>query len=57
MLTHPLKYIDTFAKAGSDMITVHLEAEDDPKAMLERMAAITQRTRYANWLHTLLNVM
>ena len=37
MLTHPLKYIDTFAKAGSDMITVHLEAEDDPKAMLERI--------------------
>ena len=39
MLTHPLKYIDTFAKAGSDMITVHLEAEDDPKAMLERIHA------------------
>ena len=37
MLTNPMKYIDTFARAGADMITVHLEAEDDPQEMLEQI--------------------
>ena len=29
MLTDPLKYVDAFAKAGSDHITFHIEAESD----------------------------
>ena len=29
MISEPLRYIDAFAKAGSDLITVHLEADDD----------------------------
>ena len=29
MITNPLKYIEAFAKAGADIITVHIEADDD----------------------------
>lgn len=29
MITNPLKYIEAFAKAGADIITVHVECEDD----------------------------
>ena len=29
MISHPLKYIEAFAKAGSDIISVHLECDDD----------------------------
>lgn len=35
MITNPLKYIDAFIKAGADIITVHVEAEDDTKEALE----------------------
>ena len=39
MLEHPLAYIDRFADAGSDMITVHAEAADDPATALRAIAA------------------
>lgn len=29
MISHPLDYIENFAKAGSDVITVHTECDDD----------------------------
>ena len=29
MIEHPLSYIEKFAKAGSDIITVHIEAPDN----------------------------
>ena len=29
MITHPLDYIESFAEAGSDIITVHTECDDD----------------------------
>lgn len=29
MITHPLDYIENFAKSGSDVITVHTECDDD----------------------------
>lgn len=34
MITEPIRYIDEFAKAGADIITVHLEACEDVKATL-----------------------
>ena len=34
MLTHPMKFIEPFAKAGSNLITVHIEADDDPADMI-----------------------
>ena len=30
MISHPQSYIEEFAKAGSDIITFHIEAENDP---------------------------
>ena len=39
MLEHPLAYIDRFADAGADMITVHIEAADDPETALRAIAA------------------
>ena len=30
MFTNPMEYIDVYCRAGSDMITIHAEADDDP---------------------------
>ena len=35
MITNPLKYIESFAKAGADIITVHVECEDDVSEALK----------------------
>ncbi len=37
MVQHPLKFIPAFADAGADIITVHLEAEDDTFECLEKI--------------------
>ena len=39
MLSEPMKYIVTYAKAGADLITVHVEADDDAETMLRAIAA------------------
>lgn len=39
MLSEPMKYIETYAKAGADLITVHIEADDDAETMLRAIAA------------------
>ena len=33
MLSRPMQYIEAYAKAGADLITVHVEAEDNCAAM------------------------
>ncbi len=33
MIVNPEKYVERFVKAGSDMVTFHLEATDDPRAV------------------------
>lgn len=35
MIENPEKYIEAFAKAGSDLITFHLEATDEPKKVID----------------------
>ena len=40
MLDYPMKYIDAFARAGADMITVHLEAKDDAMEMLRHIRSL-----------------
>ncbi len=35
MISHPLDYVNAFAKAGAGLINFHLEAEDDPAAVLD----------------------
>ena len=39
MLSEPMKYIETYAKAGADLITVHVEADDEAETMLRAIAA------------------
>lgn len=34
MLSHPMQYIETYARAGADLITVHVEAQDDARQAL-----------------------
>lgn len=40
MMDNPEKYIDIFAKAGADGITVHAEIFPDPDAILDRIGAL-----------------
>ena len=40
MLDYPMKYLDTFARAGADMITVHYEAKDDVRSMLYKIKSL-----------------
>ncbi len=35
MIENPEKYVEAFAKAGADTLTVHIEATKDPKALLQ----------------------
>jgi ribulose-phosphate 3-epimerase len=37
MIENPEKYIDDFAKAGSDIITFHVEATDNVKGVIEQI--------------------
>ena len=39
MLSRPMQYIEAYAKAGADLITVHVEADDDAETMLRAIAA------------------
>ena len=39
MITDPLKYIDAFADAGSDMITFHVESKSDISATIDKIAS------------------
>lgn len=34
MLTNPAKYIEPFVKAGADIITFHVECDDDPEEVI-----------------------
>jgi ribulose-phosphate 3-epimerase len=38
MIDEPRKYIEQFADAGSDTITIHIEASDDPRRDLQTIA-------------------
>jgi ribulose-phosphate 3-epimerase len=37
MISRPLGYVGAFADAGSDVIAFHLEADDDPAAVIEEI--------------------
>lgn len=39
MITDPIRYVDEFADLGSYMITFHVEAADDPQAVIDRIHA------------------
>jgi ribulose-phosphate 3-epimerase len=35
MISQPLRYVDAFARAGSDLIIFHVEADDDPSQVID----------------------
>ena len=37
MITEPIRYVEDFAKAGADLITIHLEACEDVEATLAKI--------------------
>lgn len=37
MISNPEEYIDSFAEAGSDYITFHVECTDDPKSLIDKI--------------------
>lgn len=39
MVTEPIRYVEEFAKAGADIITVHLEACEDLQATVDKIHA------------------
>jgi len=40
MIAEPLKYAESFAKAGSDIITFHIESCDDPDQVISRIRGL-----------------
>ena len=40
MLSEPMKYIEAYARAGADLITVHAEADDNCAEVLEAIHAL-----------------
>lgn len=43
MISNPLAYADRFADAGSDLIVFHVEAQDDPDAVIEAIERAGKR--------------
>ena len=43
MIKNPLDYIEPFAKAGSDIITFHIEADDDPVEVIKLIKYFKKR--------------
>ncbi len=39
MISEPERYVEAFANAGSDLIVFHVEAQDDPHSVIDRIHA------------------
>ena len=44
MVEYPAKFIESFAKAGADLLTVHAEAKDDISAVLTQIKTLGVKT-------------
>jgi len=47
MITEPIRYVEEFAKAGADILTVHYEACKDVRATLEKIRECGMKTGLA----------
>ena len=52
MIVEPENYIDDFAKAGADILTVHAEASYHPHRLLQRIRALGKRAGISLNPHT-----
>ncbi len=43
MIENPMKFIDSFAEAGADMITFHVETVEDPYPVIEKIHSLGKR--------------
>ena len=43
MIMDPIRYIDEFVEAGADGITFHLEAAEDPQAVIDKIHSLGKR--------------
>jgi ribulose-phosphate 3-epimerase len=43
MISRPLRYANRFAEAGSDLLIFHVEADDDPDAVIDAIEAAGKR--------------
>ncbi|MBR2082917.1 MAG: ribulose-phosphate 3-epimerase [Elusimicrobiaceae bacterium] len=44
MVTHPHKFIEPFAQAGADLLTIHAESEDDTRQTLQSIKSFGIKT-------------
>lgn len=47
MLARPLRYIESFVKAGADQITFHVECEDDTNAVIDEIHRLGKKAGLA----------
>jgi len=47
MISQPLAYVEAFAEAGSDVVIFHLEADDDPAAVISAIRSVGRRAGLA----------
>ena len=40
MITKPARYAEAFVKAGSDLLTFHIEVTDDPKSVVQHIRSL-----------------
>ena len=40
MISHPLKYLDRFAEAGADIVSFHVECDDDTQEVIDRITEL-----------------
>ena len=57
MVEEPERVIEEYAKLGSDIVTVHVEALTDPRRALETIAALGSRAHLAISPHTPVEVL
>ncbi len=43
MIDRPERYVEEFAKAGADILTIHVESTEDPAAVLKKIAELGVR--------------
>ena len=57
MIIDPIRYVEEFARIGSDIITFHQEAADDPQAVIDKIHSLGKKAGIAIKPKTLVSVL